>query len=88
MKPTRERKVIQYALSGEKIKEYCSANEAARQTQSLDSKIILCCQLERKSHNESQWRYKEDEVDKVQSQSNFQKRRNKKWLKLIRKLEK
>lgn len=67
MKPTREREVIQYSLDGEKIKVYCSINEAARQTNSLVEKIVQCCQYQRKTHNNFQWRYKEDEADKIQS---------------------
>lgn len=67
MKPTREREVIQYSLNGEKIKVYCSINEAARQTNSLVEKIVQCCQYQRKTHNNFQWRYKEEEADKIQS---------------------
>lgn len=67
MKPTREREVVQYSLNGEKIKVYCSINEAARQTNSLVEKIVQCCQYQRKTHNNFQWRYKEDEADKIQS---------------------
>lgn len=66
MKPTREREVVQYSLNGEKIKVYCSINEAARQTNSLVEKIVQCCQYQRKTHNNFQWRYKEDEADKIQ----------------------
>lgn len=66
MKPTRERAVIQYSLNGEKIKEYPSIMEAERQTNSRAEKIISCCQFLRKQHNQFQWRYKEDEVDKLQ----------------------
>lgn len=65
MKPTRERKVIQYSMNGDKIAEYVSINEAARQTDSLPEKIVACCQLQRKSHNNFQWRYKQDECDRL-----------------------
>lgn len=66
MLPTRERKVIQYSLNGDKIAEYQSVSAAAKATNSLDEKIVLCCQMKRVSHNDFQWRYKEDEVTKLQ----------------------
>lgn len=66
-KPTREKQVIQYSLNGDKIAIYRSISEAARKTNSSVEKIVNCCQLIRKTHNEFQWRYKEDEVDKLQS---------------------
>lgn len=66
MSPTREKKVIQYSLDGEKIQEFISLSEAARQTGSQGAKITLCCQFQRKTHNGFQWRYKEDEQDRVQ----------------------
>lgn len=68
-KPTREKQVIQYGLNGEKISEYRSIAEAARQTKGLVEKIVQCCQMTRKTHNGFQWRYKEDEVDKLQPAS-------------------
>lgn len=66
-KPTREKQVIQYSLNGDKIAIYRSISEAARKTNSSVEKIVNCCQLVRKTHNEFQWRYKEDEVDRLQS---------------------
>ena len=51
MFPTREKAVVQFSLNGEKIAEYISISEAARQTNSLDEKICLCCQLQREQHN-------------------------------------
>lgn len=68
-KPTREKEVVQYSLNGDKIAIYKSISEAARQTGSLGEKIVMCCQMIRKTHNNFQWRYKEDEVDKLQSTS-------------------
>lgn len=65
-KPTRERGVVQYELSGEKIAVYRSISEAARQTDSSVEKIIACCQMARKTHNNFQWRYIEDESDSIQ----------------------
>lgn len=67
MTPTREKGVVQYSLSGEKIAEYVSLNEAARQTGSSNEKICLCCQLQRKTHNGFQWRYKNEAGEKLQS---------------------
>lgn len=66
-KPTREKQVVQYSLNGDKIAIYRSISEAARKTNSSVEKIVNCCQFIRKTHNEYQWRYKEDEVDKLQS---------------------
>lgn len=65
MKPTREKSVIQYDMDGNKIAEYISISEAARQTNSLAEKIVACCQFKRRSHNNFQWRYKQDESDKL-----------------------
>ena len=65
MSPTRERAVIQYSMDGEKIQEYISISEAARQTGSLVEKIVCCCRHERVTHNNFQWRYKDEEVKKL-----------------------
>ena len=67
MLPTRERKVVQFSLSGERLNEYISLAEAARQTNSSVEKIILCCQFQRVTHNNFQWRYKEDDATSIQS---------------------
>ena len=67
MQPTRERTVVQYSLEGNKLNIYCSISEAARQTNSLVEKIVQCCQHQRKTHNNFQWRYGDEEVDKLQS---------------------
>lgn len=64
--PTREKSIIQYSLNGEKLNEFKSIMEAGRLTNSIPEKIVLCCQLKRKTHNNYQWRYKEDEVEKLQ----------------------
>ena len=66
MKPTREKAVVQYDMDGNKIAEYVSIAEAARQTNSLNEKIVGCCQLQRKSHNNFQWRYKYEAGDRIQ----------------------
>lgn len=67
MLPTRERPVIQFSLEGERLAEYVSLAEAARQTNSSVEKIVLCCQMQRKTHNNFQWRYKEDDASSIQA---------------------
>lgn len=66
MLPTRERSVVQFDLDGNKIAEFPSLREAARQTNSSDEKICVCCQLQREQHNGFQWRYKNECGEKVQ----------------------
>lgn len=66
MLPTRERAVVQFSLDGEKIAEYVSISAAARETNSKDEKICLCCQLQREQHNGYQWRYKNECGEKLQ----------------------
>lgn len=66
MLPTRERAVVQFDLDGSKIAEFPSLSEAARQTNSSDEKICICCQLQREQHNGFQWRYKNECGEKVQ----------------------
>ena len=67
MLPTRERAVIQFSLEGERLAEYVSLAEAARQTGSSVERIVLCCQMQRKTHNNFQWRYKEDDASSIQA---------------------
>lgn len=62
----QRKKVIQYSLDGKKIQEFISIAEAARQTNSNQAKITLCCQFKRQTHNSYQWRYKEDECETIQ----------------------
>lgn len=64
--PTRERGVTQYSLSGEKIADFVSTMEAGRATNSLPEKIVMCCQLKRKTHNGYQWRYTTEASEKIQ----------------------
>lgn len=64
-KPTATREVVCYDMDGNKIAEYESITKAAKATDSQDEKISSCCQGYRDSHNKYQWRYKEDEVDKL-----------------------
>ena len=67
MQPTREKEIIQFDLDGNKIAEYKSISEAARQTNSEVSKICLCCSLQRITHNDFQWRYKNECGEKIQA---------------------
>lgn len=67
MQPTREKAVVQFSLSGNKIAEYKSLSEAARLTGSLNGKICQCCKLEREQHNGFQWRYKNECGEKIQA---------------------
>ena len=69
MMPTREHSVIQFSLEGKRLNEYVSLSEAARQTGSSVEKIVLCCQMQRKTHNGFQWRYKEDDSTSIQPAS-------------------
>lgn len=66
MLPTRERAVVQFDLDGNKIAEYISISEAARQTNSQNEKICVCCQRQREQHNGYQWRYKNECGEKLQ----------------------
>lgn len=64
--PTRERGVVQYDLEGNKLQEFVSLSEAARNTKSSVEKIILCCQRQRKTHNNFQWRYSSEASESLQ----------------------
>lgn len=64
--PTREKKVTQFSLEGEKIADYPSTMEAGRSTDSSPEKIVLCCQLKRKTHNGFQWRYTKEVGERLQ----------------------
>ena len=77
MKPTRERAVVQFTLSGEKVAEYQSQAEAARLTNSLGEKICMCCRLEREQHNGFQWRYKNECGERIQSIQEYKTKKKK-----------
>lgn len=51
-------KIIQCALDGTEIKEYCSINEAARQTGISAGNICLCCKGKREQASGYRWKYK------------------------------
>ncbi len=57
------REVNQYTLNGVFLWKYNSITDAANQTGSLGCKITEVCQRHRKSTNQYQWRYTEDEQD-------------------------
>lgn len=59
----RARPVVQYTLDGEKVADYQSATKAAQENNIQQSKITLCCQRQRKSTGDYQWRYAGDESD-------------------------
>lgn len=59
------RPVRQYNLDGEYMMTYESATEAARQTSSLQPKIVQCCGGERKTTNNYQWRYDDANIDRL-----------------------
>ena len=77
MTPTRTKIVLQYSLNWEKIQEYYSISDAARATNSLPEKIVMCCQLLRRQHNGFQWRYGDDNIEQlpqIEKASNTSKR--------------
>lgn len=60
VRKTRARQVIQYSLMGEEMITFISAAEAARELGLHESKIILCCQRQRMTTGDYQWRYADD----------------------------
>lgn len=54
------RRVIQFSLKLEYINTFYTIREACKSTNSLDSKITLCCQNKRKTHNGFIWKYETD----------------------------
>lgn len=59
----RNKAVVQYTMEGEKLLTFQSITEAAIETNSQATKIILCCQRKRRSTNDYQWRYADDKQD-------------------------
>lgn len=60
-KNTKQAKpVLMYKKDGTFIREFFSIMNAARETNSDDYKIILCCKKKRHTHNGYIWRYKGD----------------------------
>jgi hypothetical protein len=60
MKSGVARKVTQYDLEGNEMLTYRSINEAAQETDSCASKISMCCQRQRETCHDYQWRYADD----------------------------
>lgn len=58
----RSKTVYQYSLDGNLIAIYESTGIAAKETNSIQSKISSCCIGKRKKHNGFIWRYKEESV--------------------------
>ncbi len=52
--------VYQCSLDGEFVNYFESGHIAAKETNSMQSKISLCCQGKRKTHNGFKWFFKED----------------------------
>ena len=53
----KRKKVTQKTLDGDIIKIWDSILEVEKSTNSRSSKIVLCCQGERKTHNKFIWEY-------------------------------
>ena len=53
----KRKKVIQYTLNCKFIKEYCSVNEASRQTGISCANICKCCKGKRNKAGEYKWSY-------------------------------
>lgn len=64
-KKTRARPIIQYSLSGEEMLTFNSATEAARELNLQQSKITACCQRERLSTGDFQWRYADNPIKDI-----------------------
>lgn len=60
VKKTRGRQVIQYSLMGEEMITFNSIAEAAKELNLQGSKIVLCCQKQRMTTGDYQWRYADD----------------------------
>ncbi len=61
------RHIRQYNLNGDYMMTYESSAEAARQTGSLQPKIIEVCAGRRKTTNNYQWRYDDENIEKLPS---------------------
>lgn len=60
---SKQIKVKQFDFDGNLIKIHNSITEAALSTNSLGSKITLCCQNKRVSHNNFYWKYDSDDIE-------------------------
>ena len=66
---TKQVGVIQYDLSGLKIKEYASIKEAAEENNCSESHISSCCRGKRNITANSQWRYSDEKLENVKELS-------------------
>lgn len=58
--------VISYSIMGDKIKEYKSIADASTDNNVPASSISKCCVNRKGSSADKQWRYKEDNIDKLE----------------------
>lgn len=65
----RKKKVSQYDLNGKLLNTFDSITNAAKLTGSMDSKITICCQGFRISHNNYFWRYEDDDDYEITKKS-------------------
>lgn len=65
MPPTRQKPVVQYDCQGNKLQVFESINEAARLTNSDSTKISLCCNHQRVTHNNYQWRFASEGLESL-----------------------
>ena len=65
LRKTRSKPVRQYNLQGKWMMDFESAAEAGRQTDTQPSKITECCYCNRKSANQYQWRFVQDNIEEL-----------------------
>lgn len=59
------RPIIQYGMNGDKITEWDSIEEASKQLKISNSHITSCCRLSRNSAGGYQWRYLQNNIEKL-----------------------
>lgn len=79
----RKREVSQYNLNGEFIKKYDTIKEAALNNNISTSDIILCCQKQRGTAKNFQWRYYDESLKNI---GKFIKNKTKPYTKVIQQL--
>lgn len=58
--------IIQYKMNGEKLKEWDNIRSAAQALNIQESHICNCCKLQRQSAGKYQWRYAEEDIEKLE----------------------